>query len=74
MVRSGSMGLQLSENLKLTIKGANKSGKIVIRDTGNYDKKCELRLSDDESCEILEASPKLNYVYFYGLQKIHKIF
>ena len=38
----------LSENRNLTIKGADKGGKIVIMDTADYIEHCELLLNDRE--------------------------
>ena len=51
----------LSENRNLTIKGADKGGKIVIMDTADYIEHCELLLNDREFYEKLDANPTLIY-------------
>ena len=51
----------LSENRYLTIKGADKGGKIVIMDTADYIKRCKLLLNDREFCEKLDANPLVIY-------------
>ena len=51
----------LSENRNLTIKGADKGGKIVIMDTAEYIEHCELLLNDREFYEKLHADPTLIY-------------
>ena len=51
----------LSENRNLTIKGADKGGKIVIMDTADYFKHCKLFLNDREFCEKSHANPTLIY-------------
>ena len=51
----------LSENRNLTIKAADKSGKIVIMNTADYIEHCELLLDDREFYEKLDASPTLIY-------------
>ena len=50
-----------SENRSLTIKRADKGGKIVIMDTAYYFEHCELLLNDREFCEKLDANPTLIY-------------
>ena len=52
----------MSKNCNLTIKGADKSGKIVIINTKNYIEHCELLLNDIEFYEKLDAKPMLSYV------------
>ena len=42
----------LSENRNLTIKGADKGGKIVIMDTADYIEHCELLLNDRQFYEV----------------------
>ena len=49
----------LSENRNLTIKGADKNGKIVIMDTADYMEHFESRLNVRESFEKLDANPTL---------------
>ena len=51
----------LSESRNLTIKGADKEGKIVIMDTADYIEHCELLLNDREFYEKLDPNPKLIY-------------
>ena len=51
----------LSENRNLTIKAADKGGKIVIMDTADYIEHCELLLNDREFYEKLDANPMLIY-------------
>ena len=51
----------LSENRNLTIKAADKGGKIVIMDTADYIEHCELLLNDREFYEKLDANPTLIY-------------
>ena len=51
----------LSENRNLTIKAADKGGKIVIMDTADYIEHCELLLNDREFYEKLDANPTLTY-------------
>ena len=51
----------LSENCYLTIKGADKGGKIVIMDTADYIKRCKLLLNDREFYEKLDANPSVIY-------------
>ena len=51
----------LSENCNLTIKGADKNGKIVIMNTADYIEHFESRLNDRESFEKLDANPILIY-------------
>ena len=51
----------LSENRNLTIKAADKDGKIVIMDTADYIEHCELLLNDREFYEKLDANPTLIY-------------
>ena len=51
----------LSENCNLTIKAADKGGKIVIMDTADYIEHCELFLNDTEFYERLDANPTLIY-------------
>ena len=51
----------LSENRSVTIKGADKGGKIVIMDTADYIGHCELLLDGREFYEKLDANPRLIY-------------
>ena len=51
----------LSENCNLTIKAADKGGKIVIMDTVDYIEHCQLLLNDREFYEKLDANPTLIY-------------
>ena len=51
----------LSENRNLTIKAADKHGKIVIMDTTDYIQHCELLLNDREFYEKLDVNPTLIY-------------
>ena len=51
----------LSENRNLTIKGADKGGKIVIMDTADYTEYCKLLLNDREFYEKLDANSTLIY-------------
>ena len=51
----------LSENRNITIKGADKGGKIVIMDTADYIKRCKLLLNDREFYEKLDANPSVIY-------------
>ena len=51
----------MSENRNLTIKGADKSGKIVTMDTADYIEYCELLLNDREFYKKLGANPTLIY-------------
>ena len=51
----------LSENGNLTIKAADKGGKIVIMDSADYIEHCELLLNDREFYEKLDANPTLTY-------------
>ena len=51
----------LSENCNLTIKGADKGGKIVIMDTVDYIEHCELLLNDRKFYEKIDANPTLIY-------------
>ena len=51
----------LSENRNLTIKGADKGGKIVIMDTADYIEHCELLLNDREFYEKLDVNQTLIY-------------
>ena len=51
----------LSENCNLTIKAADKGGRIVIMDTADYNENCELLLNDREFYEKLDANPTLIY-------------
>ena len=53
--------MYLSENRNLTIKGADKGGKIVIMDTEDYIEHCKLLLNDRECYEKLDANPTLIY-------------
>ena len=50
----------LSENRNITIKGADKGGKIVIMDTADYIKR-KLLVNDREFYEKLDANPSLIY-------------
>ena len=51
----------LSENRNLTIKAADKGGKIVIMDTADYIEHCELLLNDREFYEKLDVNPTVTY-------------
>ena len=51
----------LSENRNLTIKGADKGGKIVIMDTVSYIEHCELLVNDRKFYEKIDANPTLIY-------------
>ena len=51
----------LSENRNLTIKGADKGGKIVIMDTVNYIEHCDLLVNDRKFYEKIDANPTLIY-------------
>ena len=51
----------LSENRNLTIKAADKSGKIAIMNTADYIEHCELLLDDREFYEKIDANPTLIY-------------
>ena len=51
----------LSENRNSIIKGADKGGKIVIKNTGDYVEHCELFLNDKQFYGKLEANPTLIY-------------
>ena len=51
----------LSENRNLTIKGADKGGKIVIMDKAGYIGHCQLLLKDRQCYEKLDANPTLIY-------------
>ena len=51
----------LPENRNLTIKAADKGGKIVIMNTTDYIEHCELLLNDREFYEKLDANPTLIY-------------
>ena len=55
----------MSENRNLTIKGADKDGKIVIMDTADYIEHCELLLNDREFYENLDANPTLIYTWIF---------
>ena len=51
----------LSENLNLTIKGADKGEKTVIMDTADYTEYCGILLNDREFWEELDANPTVIY-------------
>ena len=51
----------LSENRNLTIKVADKGGKIVIMDITDYIEHCELLLNGREFYEKLDTDPTLIY-------------
>ena len=51
----------LSENRNLTIKRADKGGKIVIMDTTDCIEHCELLLNDREIYDKLDVNPTLIY-------------
>ena len=51
----------MSENCNLTIKGADKYGKIVIMRTADYIEHCKLFLNDREFYEKVGANPTLSY-------------
>ena len=51
----------LSENCKLAIKGADKSGKIAIIDKADHIEHCKLLLYDREFYDKLDANPTLSY-------------
>ena len=55
--------MYLTENHNLTIKGADKSGKIVILDTADYAEHCELLLNDREFHEKVKHNcPSLSNI------------
>ena len=49
------------QNRNLTIKRAEKGGKIVVMDTTDYIENCDLLLNDREFYEKLNANPTLIY-------------
>ena len=51
----------LSGNRNLTIKAADKGGKIVIMNTADYIEHCKSLLDDREFYEKLDANPMLIY-------------
>ena len=51
----------MSEYRNLTVKGADRGGKIVIMDTADYIEHCELLLNYREFSEKLDANPTLIY-------------